>query len=90
MNLFQFNFHLTSNPAPHMQGLGSMHVLDWMKKEKTRNKAVKTNTKYSTTVALGNSGRSDFGTKRKLIHTLHWILSQGLSKYCVGCNIQLL
>ena len=67
--------------ALHVQGLrGTLYTcLRLEEKNKTRKKEVKTNRKYLfhlTTVVPGNTGRSIFGTKWKLIRTPHCIFSQ--------------
>lgn len=77
--------------ALYMQGLRGMHVLDLMQK---KNKKESSENKHEifilTRVALGNAGRSNFGTKWKLIRivaTLDYFSKNRLGiKYTYNCN----
>ena len=57
MNSLRFNVRSTSVAALHIQGLGGIRVLDWMKKkqtnkQKTKHKRKVSNEIYLTTFAL--------------------------------------
>ena len=61
MNLPWFNVRSTSSSATYarIRGCACFRLED---KKKTRKKVMKTNTKFAS-IALGNTGRSNFGMK---------------------------